>query len=93
MSGHAIQHLPKIWVFDTTVNTLCHGADLKMPGISKINNNIEPDQMVAILTLKNELIATGTAKFTSKKMIEEEKGIAVLTHKVFMKPDLYSFSF
>ncbi len=88
----ATAHLPKIWVFDTTVNTLCHGADLKIPGISKVNNNIEPDQMVAIMTLKDELIATGTAKLTSKKMIKEEKGIAVLTHKVFMKPDLYKLS-
>jgi len=89
---NAILHLPKIWVFDTTVNTLCHGADLKIPGISKLDDNIEPDQMVAILTLKNELIATGTAKLTSKKIIESEKGLAVLTHKVFMKPDLYKLS-
>jgi len=85
----AIQHLPKIWVFDTTVNSLCHGSDLKIPGISKIESNIEPDQTIAILTLKNELIATGTARLTSDKMLKEEKGIAVLTHKVFMKPDIY----
>ncbi len=88
----AIQHLPKIWVFDTTVDPLCHGSDLKIPGISKLDSGIEPDQAVAILTLKDELIAIGTAKLTSKKIIENNKGIAVLTHKVFMKPDLYSFS-
>jgi H/ACA ribonucleoprotein complex subunit 4 len=88
----AIEHLPKIWVFDTTVNSLCHGSDLKIPGISKLDSGIEPDQAAAILTLKNELIATGIAKLTSKKIIENNKGVAVLTHKVFMKPDLYSFS-
>ena len=88
----AIQHLPKIWVFDTTVNSLCHGADLKIPGISKLESDIEPDQAAAVLTLKNELIAIGTARLTSKKIIKEEKGIAVIIHKVFMKQDLYSFS-
>jgi H/ACA ribonucleoprotein complex subunit 4 len=88
----AVQHLPKIWVLDTTVDPLCHGSDLKIPGISKLDSGIEPDQVIAVLTLKNELIATGIAKLTSKKMIENEKGVAVLTHKVFMKPDLYSFS-
>jgi H/ACA ribonucleoprotein complex subunit 4 len=85
----AVQHLPKIWVFDTTVNSLCHGADLKIPGISKLESGIEPDQTIAILTLKDELIATGTAKLASDKILKEEKGIAVLTHKVFMKPDTY----
>ncbi|MBW2965750.1 RNA-guided pseudouridylation complex pseudouridine synthase subunit Cbf5 [Candidatus Woesearchaeota archaeon] len=85
----AVEHLPKIWVFDTTVNSLCHGSDLKIPGISKLESGIEPDQAVAVMTLKNELIAIGTSKLTSKKMIEEEKGVAVLIHKVFMEPDLY----
>jgi len=85
----AVGHLPKIWVLDSTVNSLCHGADLKIPGISRLESGIEPDQTAAILTLKDELIAIGTAKLTSKKMIDDEKGLAVLTHKVFMNPDLY----
>jgi len=86
---NAIKHLPKIWVFDTTVNSLCHGSDLKIPGISRLESEIEPDQSVAVMTLKNELIAIGTSKLTSKKMIDEEKGIAVLIHKVFMKSETY----
>lgn len=88
----AIEHLPKIWVLDTAVNPLCHGSDLKIPGVSKVESDIEPDQVIAILTLKNELIATGTAKLTSKKIINNEKGVAVLTHKVFMKPEIYKLS-
>ena len=41
------------------------------------------------MTLKNELIAVGTAKMISKEMIKEEKGIAVTTDKVFMLPGTY----
>lgn len=80
----AVSHLPKIWVLDNSIASLIHGVDLKIPGISKLHSDIEPDQMVAIMTLKDELIATGTAKMASNKILKEEKGIVVTTHKVFM---------
>src|SRR3989338_8141164 len=74
------KHLPKIWIFDTTVESLCHGVDLKVPGISKVNGNISKESIVAIMTLKDELVALGTAKMGSNEMLE--KGIAVQTDKV-----------
>ncbi len=86
---NAISHLSKIWVFDTTVDTLCHGADLNIPGISKLNDKISKDDTVAIMTLKDELIALGTAKLNSEEMIKKEKGLAVKADKVFMKPRVY----
>jgi H/ACA ribonucleoprotein complex subunit 4 len=85
----AVAHLPKVWVMDTTVNTLCHGAQLKVPGISKIESGIEKEDIVAIMTLKEELIAFGIAKMTSKEMLKEEHGIAVQIERVFMKPGTY----
>src|SRR3989344_3034011 len=39
-------HLPKVWVFDTTVESLCHGVDLKVPGISKLSDNIIKEEAV-----------------------------------------------
>jgi len=80
----AIQHLPKIWITDTTVDPVCHGSDLAIPGISKLESNINEDDTVAILTLKDELVCLGIAKLTDKKIMENEKGIAVKTKKVFM---------
>lgn len=85
----AVEHLPKIWVFDTTVDTMCHGADLKVPGISKVETDIQLDDKVAILTLKNELVALGTAKMISSDIVKSEKGLAVITEKVFMLPGTY----
>ncbi|MBI2541193.1 RNA-guided pseudouridylation complex pseudouridine synthase subunit Cbf5 [Candidatus Woesearchaeota archaeon] len=81
-------HLAKAWVFDTTVESMCHGVDLKMPGISRLNAGIRPDDAVAVMTLKNELVALGTAKASSEEMLQE-KGIAVQTEKVFMQPGTY----
>ena len=85
----AVQHLPKIWVFDSAVDTVCHGASLKVPGISKLESGIELDNQVAIMTLKNELVAVGEAKMASEEIQKESRGIAVATHKVFMKTGTY----
>ncbi|MBU2560797.1 MAG: RNA-guided pseudouridylation complex pseudouridine synthase subunit Cbf5 [Nanoarchaeota archaeon] len=86
---NAVDHLPKLWVMDTTVDTLCHGADLAVPGITKLESGIEPDQTVAVMTLKQELVALGTAKMNTKDMMQRDKGIAVKTKKVFMEPGTY----
>ena len=86
---NAVSHLPKIFVLDTTVDTLCHGADLNVPGISIAESGIKVDEKVAIMTLKEELVAIGTAKMISKDMAKKEKGLAATTDKVFMLPGTY----
>lgn len=86
---NAVQHLPKIYVMDTTVDTLCHGASLGIPGIAKLDSDIVKDEMVAIFTLKNELICLGVAKATSKEIMEKEHGLAAVTEKVVMEPGTY----
>jgi len=85
----AIEHLPKIWVFDTTVDSLCHGAQLSLPGISKLNSHIKENGLVAVLTLKGELICIGTAMLNSEEILKSEKGLAVKVKKVFMKTGTY----
>ncbi len=85
----AVAHLPKIWVFDTTIESMCHGADLKVPGISKVTDDITPQALVCVMTLKDELVALGQAKMNSKEMCKDS-GIAVLTKKVFMEPGTYA---
>ncbi len=85
----ATKHLPKVWITDYTVDSLCHGADLAIPGIAKLNSEIKEKDVVAILTLKDELVATGTAKLTSEDIMEKQKGLAVKTTKVYMKRGTY----
>jgi len=85
----AVEHLPKIYVIDTSVNSICHGANLKVPGISSVESEIQVDEMVAIMTLKHEVVAIGKALMKSKKMIHDEKGMAVTTEQVYMQPGTY----
>ena len=85
----AINHLPKIWVMDTAVDTICHGADLSTPGISKLHSGIKKEDMIAIMTLKKEFICLGTSRMTTEGMVEQEKGIAAATKKVLMETNTY----
>jgi len=84
----AVQHIPKIWIFDTTVDSLTHGADLNIPGISKLNE-FSKNEPVAILTLKGELVSLAESELSSKEIMEKDKGLAAVTKKVFMKSGIY----
>lgn len=85
----AVSHLPKVWVLDSTVDTLCHGASLNAPGIATAESGIELDQQVAVMTLKDELVCIGPSRMTSEDMAKKEKGLAVKPDKVFMQPGTY----
>ena len=84
-----ISHLQKIWVHDTTVDTLCHGADLSVPGISRLHDGIRKGSLVAVMTLKDELVCLAETKMDSEEIKKKEKGLAAKTAKVFMEPGLY----
>ena len=86
---NAVKHLPKIWVLDTTIGTIVHGVNLKVPGVSKLNTGINTDDTVAVMSLKNELVAVGVAKMGSNSIMKKDKGVAVRIEKVFMKEGVY----
>lgn len=85
----AVSHMPKVWILDSTVNSVCHGSDVKIPGVASVESDIQEGEQIAVMTLKDELVATGTAKMISRDIIKKEKGIAVKVSKVFMKHDAY----
>lgn len=84
-----IDHLPKIWITDTAVDTLCHGASLSIPGIAKFHSGIQLGEQVAVMTLKEELVCIGEASLTSEQISQNDKGLAVRNWKVFMQPGTY----
>ncbi len=84
-----VEHLSKIYIRDSAVDAICHGADLAIPGIVKLHDDIKPKDIVAIMTLKGELVAIGEALMDSKTIMVEDKGIAVKTRRVIMKPGTY----
>lgn len=83
-----IRHLKKVIVKDSAVASICHGADLGSGGIAKLQDGIEPEEPVAILTLKGELIALADAAMDAEMMLEANDTAARL-RRVFMDKDLY----
>jgi H/ACA ribonucleoprotein complex subunit 4 len=84
-----LDHLPKIYVKDSAVDAICHGADVAVPGITKTEGDFAVGQMVAVLTQKGEGVAVGKAKLDSAALRGMEKGSAVNLERVFMAPRTY----
>lgn len=55
----ALQLLPKVYVMDSAVDALCHGADLMVAGISRLETGIARGDVVAVMTLKGEVVGLG----------------------------------
>ncbi|MHA1410148.1 MAG: RNA-guided pseudouridylation complex pseudouridine synthase subunit Cbf5 [Candidatus Odinarchaeia archaeon] len=86
---NAVSHLPKIYVRDSAVDALCHGAHLAAPGVLKIDSDIQPDELVGFYTLKGEIIALGRALKTTKQILELSHGIVAKTDSVLMEKGTY----
>lgn len=85
----AVRQHPKIFIRDSAIDALCHGASLTAPGVLKVSTGIHPNMEIAILSLKGELIAMGISLLTSNQIIETDHGIIAGINSVFMKPGLY----
>jgi len=86
---NAVKHLPMVWVADTTINPLCHGSNLCIPGVARFHSGINKDDIIAVMSLKDELVALGTAVMISEDIQKAEKGVCVRIDKVFMEPGTY----
>lgn len=84
-----VTHLPKVWITDSSVDPLCHGNALAVPGIARYNSDISEGTLVAVMTLKGELVAVGNATMSPEEIAKTEKGIAVRPSAVFMQLNVY----
>lgn len=81
--------LPKIWIKDSAVDAICHGADLAAPGVCKYTLGFQSGEAVAILTLKDELVALGRTRLPAAQLKDIEKGTVAKTERVVMTPGTY----
>ena len=79
----------KIYVHDSSIDSLSHGYDLAVPGVSKLSSDIKKDEVVAVLSSKGELIAMGTAIMDSDEIMKAKQGMCATIDKVFMDVGYY----
>lgn len=65
----------RIVVKDSTVNAICYGAKLMVPGLLRYEEGIELNEEVVIMTTKGEAIALGIALMTTAVMGTVDHGI------------------
>ncbi len=86
---YGVKHLGKIFIKDNAVSAVSNGAPLHAGGISKLTDGISANDMVAIMTLKGELVALGSAQMSSQQIFKNEKGIAAKINRVMMPMEIY----
>ena len=85
----ALQLLPSIYIKDSAVDAVCHGASVSVKGISRLDTPFSGREPVVVKSLKGECVALGRATRDSDWMLREESGIAVEVRRVIMMPGTY----
>jgi len=80
---NALKHLPKCWILDTAIPSVSNGRILSIPGISKLENFRKGD-IIALLSLNEELIAIGEAIMSAVEINTKDRGQAIKIKKVFI---------
>ncbi|MGC8597673.1 MAG: RNA-guided pseudouridylation complex pseudouridine synthase subunit Cbf5 [Thermocladium sp.] len=86
---YMVKHLPRIFIRDSAVDSIAHGAALAAPGVAKVEDGVERDRMVAIVTLKGELVALGKAAVSTSELLSMNKGIVAKPTRVIMERGVY----
>ncbi len=84
----AVEHLGKIIIKDSAVYSVSAGSPVYTTGICKISKSIKKGELVAILTLKGELVALAIADMNAEEMMKR-KGLAAKTDRVIIDRKLY----
>jgi H/ACA ribonucleoprotein complex subunit 4 len=85
----ALALVPKIYIRDSAVDAVCHGANLTVPGVLSLETGIKDGSMVAVLSLKGEAVALAKAIASTEEILHMEHGIVAETKRVLMPRGTY----
>lgn len=79
----------RIVVKDTSVNAICYGAQLMLPGVLRYEDGIEIDKEVVLITTKGEAIAIAIAQMTTSVIATCDHGTVAKIKRVIMDRETY----
>jgi H/ACA ribonucleoprotein complex subunit 4 len=85
----ALDLIPKIYIRDSAVSAICHGAYVTAPGVLSLETGIKKKGKVAIFTQKGEVVALADALVSSEQILNMDHGFVAKTTRVLMKRDVY----
>jgi H/ACA ribonucleoprotein complex subunit 4 len=86
---NALALIPKIYIRDSAVDAICHGASLTAPGVLSLETGINEGSIVAVFSLKGEAVALVKAVVSTDDASKMEHGIVAKTERVLMPRGTY----
>uniref|UniRef100_A0A0K0DKR2 PUA domain-containing protein n=1 Tax=Angiostrongylus cantonensis TaxID=6313 RepID=A0A0K0DKR2_ANGCA len=83
-----VQH-KRIIVKDSSVNAICYGAKILLPGVLRYDDGIEVGQEIVIVSTKGEAICLAIAQMTTSTMASTDHGVVAKSKRVIMERDVY----
>nr|CAH7763169.1 unnamed protein product [Callosobruchus chinensis] len=88
LEGLLVGH-KRIIMKDSSVNAVCYGAKILLPGVLRYEDNIELNEEIVIVTTKGEAIALAIAQMTTATMASCDHGVIAKIKRVIMERDTY----
>lgn len=85
----ALALIPKIYIRDSAVDAICHGANLTAPGVLSLETGINAESTVVIFTLKGEAVALAEAQASTEEILGMEHGVVAKVKRVLMLRGTY----
>lgn len=85
----ALALIPKIYIRDSAVDAVCHGAKLTAPGVLSVETGITNRSTVAVMTTKGEAVALAKAEASTEEILKTDHGIVATSTRVLMSRGTY----
>jgi H/ACA ribonucleoprotein complex subunit 4 len=79
----------RVVVKDSSVNAICYGAKLMIPGLLRFANDIQINEEVVLVSTKGEAVAIGIAQMTTAVMADCDHGCVAKIKRVIMDRETY----
>ena len=86
---HALSEIKSVVIRDSAIDSLCHGAQLAIPGVLEISPGLNQGDLVAIYSQKGEVVALAESLLSETEIKDSTKGYAFQTKRIIMKPKTY----
>ena len=84
-----LELLPKVYIRDSAVGAICHGANLAAPGVLSVETEIKPNHMTAVFTQKGEAVALAKSLASTEEILKMDHGLVAKTMRVLMHRGVY----
>ncbi len=86
---HVLSEIKSVVIRDSAIDSMCHGAQLAVPGILEISHNLKKEDLVAIYSQKGEIVALAEALMSESEIQDSVKGYAFQTKRIIMEISTY----